>query len=465
MDPTTVAAPARRRGSPLINRNYARLWGGQLVSNLGDYVFDTTLVVWIAVVLAKGQPWAPLAVSGIFVAATVPVLLIGSFAGVFVDRWDKRRTMLIMDATRAVLVLLLLVLAAGVVPLPFVAGGTLPLEARLATIYAIVFLASACAQFFNPSRSAIIASIVDEEQQPQASSLGQVSFALATIVGPPLAAPLLFAFGVQWALLIDAASFAISFLAISSIRVSRETTSPDGHERSSLLREYGAGLRFFFGNRVLRTILFAIVFTGFGAGALNALDVFFFTNNLHTPAQYYGFAGAAYAAGALIGAVIGGLFARQLGLTRMVWLSLLLLGIGMGVFSRLTSFAPAIPILFLTGIPQATLNIAVGPIFMRITPRHLLGRVVAIIQPALTVTLLISTALAGYLASNVLRGFSETVGGITFGPLDTIFGCAALLLLVGGLYAMVNLRGVTLPSTATRPAAEVPAAEAAATVG
>jgi MFS family permease len=459
MDPTTVATPVRR-GPLLINRNYARLWGGQLVSNLGDYVFDTTLVVWIAAVLAKGQPWAPLAVSGVFVAATMPILLVGSFAGVFADRWDRRRTMLIMDATRAVLVLLLLVLAAGVVPLPFVAGGGLPLEARLGTIYAVVFLASTCAQFFNPSRQAIIASIVDEEHQPQASSLGQASFALATIVGPPLAAPLLFAFGAQWALLIDAASFAVSFLAIAGIRVSREVTSPAGHERSGLLREYGAGLRFFFGNRVLVTILFAIVITGLGAGALNALDVFFFTTNLHTPAQYYGFAGAAYAAGTLIGAVIGGLFARRLGLTRLIWLSLVLLGVGIGVFSRLTSFAPAIPVLFFTGIPQATLNIAVGPIFMRVTPRHLLGRVAAVLQPALTVAMLISTGLAGFLASDALRGFSATVGGVTFGPLDTIFGCAALLLLIGGLYAMVNLRGVALPSAAKQ--ADVEAASTGA---
>ncbi len=457
MDPTTatVTSPARHRGSPLINRNYALLWSGQIVSNLGDFVFDTTLVVWIAAVLAKGQTWGPLAVGGVFVAATAPILLVGSFAGVFADRWDKRRTMLIMDASRAVLILTLILLAADVVPLPFVPGGALPLEARLAAIYVVVFLASTCAQFFNPSRQAILASVVDEDHQPQASSLGQVSFALATIVGPPLAAPLLFTFGAQWALLIDAASFGVSFLAIAAMRVTREDTQPSSHQRSTLLREYGSGLRFFFGNRVLVTLLIAILITGLGAGALNALDVFFFTNNLHTPALYYGFASAAYAAGALIGAVIGGLFARRLGLTRLVWLSLILLGIGLGVYSRLTSFGPAIPVLFLAGVPQATLNIAVGPIFMRVTPRHLLGRAVAIVQPALTITILISTALAGLLASNVLRGFSQSIGGVTFGPLDTIFGAAALIVLLGGLYAMVNLRGVSLPS-ANAPAPESP---------
>src|SRR5262249_14935983 len=58
-----------------------------------------------------------------------------------------------------------------------------------------------------------------------------------------------------------------------------------------------------------------------------------------------------------------------------------------------------------------------------------------------------SIALSGYLASAVLRGFSATVAGITFGPLDTIFGAAALLILLGGIYAALSLRGLTLPST------------------
>src|SRR5262249_14063189 len=88
--------PAARVGPPS-NRNFAVLWSGQLISNLGDFVFDTTLVVWIATELTRSQPWAPLAVSGVFLAATTPILLIGPLAGVFVDRWDKRRTMLATD--------------------------------------------------------------------------------------------------------------------------------------------------------------------------------------------------------------------------------------------------------------------------------------------------------------------------------------------------------------------------------
>jgi MFS family permease len=78
----------------LINRNYARLWSGQAVSTVGDYVFDTTLVLWVGTVLARGRTWAPIAVSGILLAVGLAILLVGPLAGVFVDRWNRKATMM-----------------------------------------------------------------------------------------------------------------------------------------------------------------------------------------------------------------------------------------------------------------------------------------------------------------------------------------------------------------------------------
>jgi len=79
----------------------ALLWAAQGLSYIGDQIFDTTLVVWIASVLAKDQTWAPLAVSGVLIAVAIPTLVIGPLAGVFVDRADKRRMMIATDGVRA----------------------------------------------------------------------------------------------------------------------------------------------------------------------------------------------------------------------------------------------------------------------------------------------------------------------------------------------------------------------------
>src|SRR5689334_6467764 len=68
--------PRTRQRHPLINHNFALLWSGQTVSMLGDYVFNTTLIVWVGIVLAQGQSWTPLAVSGLALASSLPALLL-----------------------------------------------------------------------------------------------------------------------------------------------------------------------------------------------------------------------------------------------------------------------------------------------------------------------------------------------------------------------------------------------------
>src|SRR5581483_4173519 len=87
-----------------INRNFALLWVGQIISMAGDNFFDTTLLLWVATQIGRGQSWTPLGVSAILLASSLPTVLIGPLAGVFVDRWDKRRTMLASDLIRAVLI-------------------------------------------------------------------------------------------------------------------------------------------------------------------------------------------------------------------------------------------------------------------------------------------------------------------------------------------------------------------------
>src|SRR5258706_9821913 len=102
MNPSTaLPTPPAAKASPLINRNFALLFGGAAISYLGDMIFNITLILWVTQTLAHGQPWAPLAVSGVLVAAAPPILLVGPLAGVFVDRWEKRRAMLAMEALRA----------------------------------------------------------------------------------------------------------------------------------------------------------------------------------------------------------------------------------------------------------------------------------------------------------------------------------------------------------------------------
>src|SRR6266699_4863132 len=80
----------------LINRNFALLAIGQAISNIGDFMYTTTLLVWVFSLTHSAA-----AISGVLIAEYTPVFLLGPVAGVFVDRWNRRTTMIVSDVVRA----------------------------------------------------------------------------------------------------------------------------------------------------------------------------------------------------------------------------------------------------------------------------------------------------------------------------------------------------------------------------
>ena len=201
----TINLPSLQR--TLVNRNYARLWYGQAVSAVGDTVFGTTLVLWVSQVLAGGRSWAPAAVSGILVAACAAFALVGPVAGVFVDRWNRKSTMMRTEVIRAAMV-------AGLIGLSFVPLRDLPVGLWLAAVYLVVFVLNAAGQFFSLARFATTGDVVHgEEDRARAVGLAEVTTSAAGIIGPPIAAPLLFTVGLRWALAANALFAALLALA------------------------------------------------------------------------------------------------------------------------------------------------------------------------------------------------------------------------------------------------------------
>jgi MFS family permease len=432
----------------LINRDFTRLWAGQAVSVVGDFVFDTTLVLWVATVLLRGQPYAAAAVAAVPLCFGVATVLVGPIAGVFVDRWDRRRTMLVSDLVRAGLVGALTVVA-------FLPAGLLPVPATLAAIYAVVLLASAAAQFFNPARFALIGDVVTgDADRARAAGVGQATSAIAAIIGPPLAAPLLFTVGVRWALLLNALSFLVSYAAVRSVQIAAPP-HPAGTAPApgrGMWRELGDGLRLVARSPLLRAIILTAMLVQLGTGAFNALGVFFVTENLRVSARFYGTLDMGLGIGLIGGSLAAGFVTVRLGSARVFWLGLLLVGAGLAVYTRLTDLVAAVVVLGLIGVPLAALNAAVGPLMLRTVPHEYVGRVMAIFVPSLNLTSITSAAVAGWLASTVLLGFDATIAGVRLGRIDTIFLVCAALIVAGAVYAGVALRGADEPATSAQPA-------------
>jgi MFS family permease len=432
------------------NKNWRLLWLGQAVSVVGDMVFYVTVLLWIATVIAKGEPWAPAAASGALIATAGPVLVVGPLAGVFVDRWNRRRIMLTADAARFVLILCLLL-----VPVLRQAIGV---GGQLAFVYSVLAVCSCFGGFFDPSRLAVMGEIVPPRDQPKASGQLTAAFSLAQIIGPPIAAPLLFTVGVQWALILNAASFAVSFACVRAIALppepADETPAPDG-----FVAEFRAGIKFFAGSRILIALALGIVLAMLGNGAVNSLAVFFIPANLHLSASWIGAIIGSVGAGAIAGALLTGRLATHVKPPQLFWLSLIGCGVALIGFSRATGLAVALIFAVLLGVAVGVLNAVVSPILLSVAPARMLGRVSAVLSPLQQLASIVSMALAGALASTVLRGFHADVAGVTFGPYDTVFLAGGVLFVLGGLAAIAPMRSKESPAAAAGAVAEQVAAQ------
>lgn len=425
-----------------INRNFLLLFCAHVVSMAGDVVFDSTLSLWVVLVIARGQPWAPIALGGVLISSIAPTLLFGSIAGVFVDRWIKRSTMLRMDAIRAILLVLLLPLT-GMLPLSL----GLPAEVKLIIIYVVVFVSGTCTQLFNPSAFALIGEIVPEKYRSRATGFEQTISGLAYIIGPPIAVSLFFALGPQIAVLLNALSFAGSFVAVYAIRSHETSISSAEKRKSSFMQEYLSALRFIVQNRVLSTILIGAFLAVIPVGAQNALGIFFYQKNLQAPLEFFGLMGMAVGIGLIAGALVAAFFTERIGPARMFSGSVLLTGLLMMVYARTTNLVVALVCIFLVGSMAAAVNVAAGPIALGITPKEMVGRVAAIITSSLSLASLLSVAVLSYLASTILQNLQVHILGIAFSTYDTLFVFTGFIAALGGIYALFRLWNVTLSAT------------------
>jgi MFS family permease len=434
----------------LITPDYARLWFGQAVSTLGDAVFSTTLVLWVGTALGGGKPWAPAAVSGVLVAVGSAVLVAGPLAGVLVDRWDCRRVALVTEVVRAAL--------AGILAaVSFIPVRELPTATWLALIYLFVFALNVSGQFFQPARMTLIRDIMPGEvDRARAAGIGQATSETMTIIGPPLAAPLMFGIGLQWALLFNSVSYLVSFFAVRSVSPGAPEAVPDSqrHEQSGLRAEFVAGLRFFRGNRILMTLLPVAVIAQCGITPLDTLNVFFLTANLHASSHLYGYLGMALGVGGVTGALCAGYVVRRFGTSTVTWAGVSILGILLIVYSRQTSFVAGLVLLFLLALPMGMAVTAFAPLLLEAAPREFVGRTMAVFNPVNQLSGMLTTVVAGWLLSSVLRNFDGSLAGVRLGPIDLIFLASGGLILVAGLYARTALRrAVAATASATNASA------------
>ncbi len=174
----------------LRQRNFGYIWVGGLISLVGDWMLLTALPVYIYQLTGS-----TLATGAMLAARVVPRILLGSVAGVFVDRWDRRQTLIVAN----------LFLALGLLPLLLVSSGE-----KLWLVYLISFVQSAVAQFVTPALGALLPHLVGERELLRANSLNALSTDISRLVGPALGGIVVASSGLAGVAMLDSVSFAVA---------------------------------------------------------------------------------------------------------------------------------------------------------------------------------------------------------------------------------------------------------------
>lgn len=199
----------------LAQRNFSLLWTAHTISILGDYVFFIAITFWV-----YAQTGSATATGAVLIASAVPIPLFAPLAGVLVDRWDRRRIMLVAESARALLFLGLL-------------GIFLMQPRALWPIYIVGFLQSAFAAFFWPARSALLPQFIQPPSLLAANALYLVSDSGVRVIAPALSTFALLRWGPASVILIDAATFLLSAGCISLLTL---PTIPQRGIVSSVIR-------------------------------------------------------------------------------------------------------------------------------------------------------------------------------------------------------------------------------------
>jgi len=391
------------------NKNFTALWLGQMISFVGDYFY------WLAVpIMVERLTGSALMVGLSVITTALPMLFLGPVAGVFVDRWDRKRTMIAADVLRALLVLpCLLVRTPDQVWIYYVVG----------------FLMSCVSRFFFPAQNASLPLIVkDRSDLLAANGLMQTIQTAGLLAGPALAGFAIGLWGEQVAFIVDSASFLVSAGAILTMTVPRTTLGKQvlGGQVGTVWAEMREGVTYLFGNRTMVGVLVCMAVVQLGLGAINVLWVPFLQRTFGVDATGLGIVDSAQGAGMVLSGLALGFVASRLNRTAMAGWAIILIGLFIAAMGLAPAFGYVIVLSFAVGLPLIPAQSALVTMMQLAVPDLKRGRVGSAMN-ALTMA-------AGLVSMGVASAFSEAVG------LRAMYAIAGLITLSAGVVGLFVLK-------------------------
>lgn len=391
-------------------RDFRYLWTAQIASDFGDNLTALSLLI-----LIQRLTGSTVAIAGLMISITLPALIFGVLSGVYVDRFDRRKVMIISDFLRAGLVL------------SFIFVDTVEL---LPVLYVIAFVQATIGTLFNPARSALLPRIVGQEQLLAANSVSQTSRIIFNLLGTTAAGILAsVSTGFAPAFIADALTFLLSAFLITRIATSGV---PRERDSSRVWDDMKSGFKVLIGSRPLQGMLVGAGVAMLGLGAVNVLGVPFIIGELGISEAYFGLVEFSQVAGMVISGSLVAVLAVKLRAPTLVSIGLVGVGIAVGLLAGSNEIWQLGLVLFGVGLFITPTQAGVSTLSQTLIEDEMRGRVGGALSALISGANVLSMGVAGVAAAAI--------------GIRNVFVISGVIAIVAGILAGLLLRGVDVRS-------------------
>jgi MFS family permease len=379
-----VQAPKQKRPIGFLglmrNRNYALLWWGQLVSEMGNRFHWVAISLWVYNLTGSASA-VSLAVSSMFAGS----LVAGLWAGVLVDRLNRKAILVASDLARAILVALIPQL----------------IHTNIAFVYVDLLLISVATAFFRPAIFGIIPATVGRKDLMPANSFFSAMDSGTEIFGPALAGVLAFVYGYAPLLYVDAATYVVSGLCALAMSIRPTPIGVESERAQTLTGGLMEGLRYIRRDR-LQWGLFVLIFPAYlVGGGLNSLQTPLAKGVVGITDAQFGTFNSIWGVGFTVASLTLGWFGSRVRKSSMILGGFFLVFLATGLMSLSKSFEFLLITAFMVGFANTLYAVGLSTVLMDHTPAELIGRVVSTRQVAQACVRVVAPLVFGAIADKV----------------------------------------------------------------
>ncbi len=356
-------------------RDFSLLWSAQLISTAGSALTDLAAAIWV-----YRETNSALAVGLTLMATAVPSLVVGLLAGVYVDRHDRKRIMIVTCLIQSVIV------------------GALALTVEMDSIvglYVLILLNAGVKQFFDPAHDSLIPEMASDEELTAANAFLSIAAFGSTAIGFAGAGLLASTIGLTWAFILDAASFLFCAVLLSLMGRYPMPIPEDKASVAVIVANLRVGISTLFSTPIIRSLFIVGAFMFVAFGLWNVLLLPFSIRILGATEFEYGLQEGLTSVGFVVGSLFMARFARLLPEPAWIVISLVGMGIAGIAYALATSVPVAILLVTVSGFLQPPSSVSRSVLLQRNTPREMRGRVFSAFYVMRDVIFLIGMAGAG----------------------------------------------------------------------